>query len=55
MEDHSQEDHYSAEDLLVPSGATQTDMEEEQGYPHLWSTAAELQQTAGNKGYSARP
>ena len=41
-----------AEDLLVPSGATQTDMEEEQGYPHLWSTAAELQQTVGNKGYS---
>ena len=31
MEDHNQEEHHSAEDLL-PSEATQTDMEEEQGY-----------------------
>ena len=30
-EDHNQQEHYNAEDLLL-SGDTQTDMEEEQGY-----------------------
>ena len=34
MEDHNQEENWMAEDLL-PSEPTQTDMEEEQGYPHL--------------------
>ena len=40
MEDHTQEEHHSAEDLL-PSEATQIDVKEEQGYRNQRGTAAE--------------
>ena len=48
---HRSDEHYSAKDLL-PSEATQIDMEEEQDYPNQRSTSEEPSAASRNKEFS---
>ena len=51
MEDHNQEEHHSAEDLL-PSEANQNDMAKKRSdLIQTKKVQLYLQHTAGNKGY----